>query len=69
MVLSTREDLIAALVSDETRDSAMIELYAIIDTAEKLIKMGMYTPDQVDGLNTRITYFHEKIAQATNPNY
>jgi hypothetical protein len=64
MELSNRQDLINALYDDETRESAAKELNAIIKTGERLIKMGMYNQEQINGLRSRFDMFSQEIAQA-----
>ena len=64
MELSNRQDLINALYYDETRESAVKELNAIIKTGEKLIKMGMYNAEDTRKLEKRFIYFVQEIGQA-----
>ena len=64
MEVSNRQDLIDALYNPETRVLAMKEIYAIIKTGERLIKMGMYNQEQINGLRSRFDMFSQEIAQA-----
>jgi hypothetical protein len=64
MEVSNRQDLINALYNPETRVLAMKELYAIIKTGERLIKMGMYNAQDTASLRNRFNRFHEEIAKS-----
>ena len=64
MEVSNRQDLINALYNPETREIAMKEMYAIIKTGEKLIKMGMYNVQDTASLRARFNRFHEEIAKS-----
>ena len=65
MEVSNRQDLIDALYNPETRVLAMKEIYAIIKTGEKLIKMKMYNAQDTASLRTRFERFHEEIAKSS----